>query len=277
MSRWSAGSVQTNGISMHYYRSTTDGRGNKPPLVLAHGLTDNGLCWKPIARVLAETYDCIMPDARGHGFSSAPDSGYTNKEHAADYAGLIEALGLERPAILGHSMGGGTTTQLAADFPKLVRGALLEDPPWRPQPKAGDALETSSRSDYWQNYVLEINALTIGALIEKGRAERAEWPEAEYDGWSAAKQQVDLKATDYARVSSVPWWEKVSQIECPTLLMIADTEKGAIVDRATADAVAALNGRVQVVHIPGAGHNIRREQPARYLAVVQEFLAKLYS
>ncbi len=272
MSRWSAGSVQTNGITMHYYRSG----GDKPPLVLAHGLTDNGLCWKPIARVLAETYDCIMPDARGHGFSSAPEEGYTNKEHAADYAGLIEALGLDRPAILGHSMGGGTATQLAADFSKLVRGALLEDPPWRPRPKAGDSLETSDRSDYWQNYVLEINSLTIGALIDKGRTERAGWPEAEYDGWSAAKQQVDLKATDYARVSSVPWWELVPKIQCPTLLVIADVEKGAIVDRATADEVAALNDKVEVTQIPGAGHNIRREQPQRYLEVVQNFLATLY-
>lgn len=272
MSRWSAGSVQTNGITMHYYRTG----GLLPPLVLAHGLTDNGLCWKPIANVLAETYDCIMPDARGHGFSSAPDSGYTNKEHAADYAGLIQALALDRPAVLGHSMGGGTTTQLAADFPELVRGALLEDPPWRPQPKDGDSLETTNRSDYWQTYVQEINSLTIGELVEKGRKERAAWPESEYDGWSAAKQQVDIRATDYARLSSVPWWEKVPQIQCPTLLIIADVDDGAIVDRATADEVATLNDKVQVIHIPGAGHNIRREQPKRYLEVVQNFLATLY-
>lgn len=272
MSRWSAGSVQTNGITMHYYRSG----GSKPPLVLAHGLTDNGLCWKPIAKVLADTYDCIMPDARGHGFSSAPEEGYTNKDHAADYAGLIETLGLDQPAILGHSMGGGTATQLAADFPKLVRGALLEDPPWRPRSHGMGGPESGDRAATWRADVVANNQLTSIALINKGRADRAAWPDAEFDGWSAAKQQVDPKAVDYARVSSVPWWELVPKIECPTLLIIADTEKGAIVDQTTAEEVAARNDKVQVTRIPGAGHNIRREQPLRYLEVVQEFLATVY-
>lgn len=272
MSRWSAGSVKTNGITMHYYRTG----GDKPPLVLAHGLTDNGLCWKPIAMVLAERYDCIMPDARGHGFSSAPESGYTNAEHAADYAGLIEALGLDRPAMLGHSMGGGTTTQLAASYGQLIRGALLEDPPWRPRSAPIGGPESVARAEAWRADVLANRQLTVIDLINKGRADRAAWPDAEFDGWSGAKQQVDPNAVDYARVSSVPWWETVPQISCPTLLIIGDVERGAIVDEATATAVAALNPTIQVAHVPGAGHNIRREQPARYLEVVQQFLAQLY-
>lgn len=276
MTRWSAGSVQTNGISMHYYRSGKDESGNKPPLVLAHGLTDNGLCWKPIARALAETYDCIMPDARGHGFSSAPEDGYTNAKHAADYAGLIEALGLDRPAILGHSMGGGTATQLAADYPQLVRGALLEDPPWRPQSHPRGGPESAARAEEWRKDVLANNQLTVIDLLKKGRDDRAAWPDAEFDGWSAAKQQVDPKAVDYARVSSAPWWELAPKIECPTLLIIADVEQGAIVDQATAEAVKALNSKIEVAHIPGAGHNIRREQAEQYLRVVQRFLATLY-
>jgi len=272
MSRWSAGSVQTNGITMHYYRSG----GNKPPLVLAHGLTDSGLCWKPIAQQLAESYDCIMPDARGHGFSSAPESGYTNTDHAADYAGLIDALELAQPAILGHSMGGGTAAQLAANYPQLVRGALLEDPPWRPQETVAKAPESTERAEAWRNDVRSGNQLSTHALLEKGRSERPTWPDAEFDGWSAAKQQVSPNAIDYARYRSTPWWEVVPMIKCPTLLIIAAVAEGAIVDQATADAIAAMNEQFQVAHIAGAGHSIRREQPERYLAVVQAFLATLY-
>jgi len=257
---------------MHYYRSG----GNQPPLLLAHGLTDSGLCWKPIARVLAESYDCVMPDARGHGFSTAPEAGYTNAEHAADYAGLIEALGLDRPAILGHSMGGGTAAELAASYPQLVRGALLEDPPWRPRSHAIGGPESVERAQQWRKDVLANNQLTVLDLLQKGRGERAAWPDAELDGWSAAKQQVDPKAIDYAYLSSTPWWELIAKLACPTLLIIADVEKGAIVDQTTADAVAALNSQIQVAHIAGAGHNIRREQAERYLAVVQEFLSTLY-
>src|SRR5947209_17951539 len=86
---WTSGEVQTNGIRMHYYR--TGGDGLKPQLVLAHGATDDGLCWTRVAQALETEYDVIMPDARGHGLSDAPAEGYTASDHAADLAGLITA------------------------------------------------------------------------------------------------------------------------------------------------------------------------------------------
>src|SRR5438105_6683569 len=101
MPEWFSGDVDANGIRIHYYRTG----GDKPPLVLAHGATDSGLCWTRVARDLESDYDVIMPDARGHGMSEAPDGGYTSADHAADLAGVIRGLGLERPAVAGHSMG----------------------------------------------------------------------------------------------------------------------------------------------------------------------------
>ena len=125
VSTWTSGDVATNGIRMHYYRTG----GGKPPLVLAHGATDDGLCWTRVARALESDYDVIMPDARGHGLSDAPANGYSSQDHAADLAGLIGALELKTPAIGGHSMGAAATLRLVADYPDLVRGAFLEDPP----------------------------------------------------------------------------------------------------------------------------------------------------
>src|SRR5689334_14974538 len=103
MSEWSSGEVETNGITMHYYR--TGSGGQKPSLVLSHGATDDGLCWSRVARALESDYDVIMPDARGHGLSTAPEQGYSSMDHAADLAGFIRALGLQRPGVGGHSMG----------------------------------------------------------------------------------------------------------------------------------------------------------------------------
>jgi pimeloyl-ACP methyl ester carboxylesterase len=60
MASWQSGDVETNGIRLHYTRTG----GAKPPLVLAHGVTDSGLCWTPIAEALAADYDVIMVDAR---------------------------------------------------------------------------------------------------------------------------------------------------------------------------------------------------------------------
>ena len=58
---------------------------------------------------------------------------------------------------------------------------------------------------------------------------------------------------------------------CPALLITADLDKGAIVSPEAAAKMQKLIPGLQVVHIPGAGHNIRREQPAKFLDIVQEF------
>ena len=133
MPPWQSGDVEANGIRLHYTR-TGDA---KPPIVLAHGFSDDGLCWTPVAQALAPDYDVIMVDARGHGLSDAPAHGYGPAEHAADLAGAIAALGLRRPAVLGHSMGAGTALALAGMYPDVPGAILLEDPPawWAPSPE----------------------------------------------------------------------------------------------------------------------------------------------
>ena len=110
MTSWTTGICEANGINIHYMRTG----GYKPPLVLLHGLTGSGACWTPLARTLESDYDVIMPDARGHGKSSAPLHGYLYRDHASDVIGLIEALELAAPVLLGHSMGGMTAAVVAS-------------------------------------------------------------------------------------------------------------------------------------------------------------------
>lgn len=271
MPRWIAGSIQANGINLHYYRTG----GQKPPVVFAHGLTDNGLCWAPLVRELEADYDCIMVDARGHGWSTAPESGYTNDDHAADYAALIQQLALDKPALIGHSMGGGTGAQLAASYPTLLRGAILEDPPWRSQQTAAVAEDRSAFAEQWRADVITNRSRSLEELIAGVKLRSPLWSAAEIDQWAPSKQQVSPQALDYALYPSTPWWEVVGQITCPTLLVTADVADGAIVDPATAAQAVALNPKIEVAYISGAGHNIRRENFAAYVATVRAFLARL--
>lgn len=271
MSRWIAGSVQANGLNLHYYRTG----GPKPSLVFAHGLTDNGLCWAPLVRELEADYDCIMMDARGHGWSTAPASGYTNDDHAADYAALIQQLALTKPALVGHSMGGGTGAQLAANYPTLLRGAVLEDPPWRPQGTMAPAEERRAHAEQWRADVIANRSRSLETLIASVKQRSPLWSDAEIDQWAPSKQQVSPQALDYVLAPSKPWWEVVGQITCPTLLVTADVAAGAIVDQATAAQAVALNPQIEVAYIKGAGHNIRRENFAAYVATVRAFLARL--
>ena len=87
-----------------------------------------GFCWTALARELEAEYDVIMPDARGHGRSSAPAYGYRYEDHANDVVSLIQALGLASPILIGHSMGGMTASVVIARHPTLLRGLILADP-----------------------------------------------------------------------------------------------------------------------------------------------------
>ncbi len=117
---WSEGAVEANGIRHHYYRTG----GSKPALVLLHGFMEGALAWLHVAHVLEKEFDLIMVDARGHGQSGRIGSGFTPKLLAEDAAGVIRALNLRAPRVLGFSQGAATAVRLAAWQPELVRSAV---------------------------------------------------------------------------------------------------------------------------------------------------------
>ena len=111
MAEWSEGDLPINGISIHYYRMGARG---KPPVVLLHGFSDGGLAWLRLATDLAPNYDLIMLDAAGHGRSGGVEHGFRTRA-VGDVLAAIDQLGLDRPALVGHSMGAGTAAGVAVD------------------------------------------------------------------------------------------------------------------------------------------------------------------
>jgi pimeloyl-ACP methyl ester carboxylesterase len=268
---WTSGDITSNGIRMHYTRTG----GDKPPLVLAHGATDSGLCWTRVAHVLESDYDVVMPDARGHGLSEAPESGYTSLDHAADLAGLIRGLRLERPAVGGHSMGAGTTLALAATYPELVSCAVLEDPGIRledaPLPTGRDP-----RSEMRTN--IEI-AQSQGreAGIARGRSIHPGWSDEEFGPWADAKARVSARfMNQLGGRPSFAWREMLPRVRCPMLLVTSDPDRGGIVTPEAAEEARRLQPSLEVVHLSGAGHNIRREQFEAFVGAAGAFLGANY-
>lgn len=271
MPEWFSGDVVANGLNIHYARTG----GDKPALVLSHGATDSGLCWTRVARALEADYDVIMPDARGHGLSDAPPSGYASRDRAADLASLIDALGLRRPAVGGHSMGAATTLRLIADYPDLASCAILEDPGFRSSepgpPRPGQpAPRTALRT-----LVLDAQSDGLEATIARGRASSPAWAEEEFEPWAAAKLQVRRAYLDdsTAHSSGEEWRELLPRVRCPVLLVTSDPELGGIVTPEAARAATELLPWLQVVRLRGAGHNIRREQFEPFVRAVRDFLA----
>lgn len=272
MSVWQSDYIQVGEIRLHYTRTG----GDKPPVVLAHGFSDDGLCWTPVAEVLAPAYDVIMVDARGHGRSTGPEQGYGSVEYAGDLAGLISGLGLGRPTVLGHSMGAVTALALAGLYPELPRAILLEDPPawWTRGPSDSPAaIAGRARMDA---RIIGLKRKTREELIADQHREAPAWSEAELAPWAEAKQRFSLYVLNRSGVAPVDWPETLRRITCPTLLITADPERGGIVTPDDAAVFQTLVSQAQVAHIPGAGHNIRREQFARYLEVVGGFLAEVH-
>jgi pimeloyl-ACP methyl ester carboxylesterase len=268
MSHWQSGDVEANGIRLHY---TCTG-GAKPPIVLAHGFSDDGLCWTPVAQALAPDYDIIMVDARGHGLSDAPAQGYSPADHAADLAGAIAALGLRRPAVLGHSMGAGTALVLAGMYPEVPRAILLEDPPawWAPSLELPVAAE--DRLAQRRHWIEELKSKTRAELIAAQRIAAPGWSEAELGPWADSKLRFNLSAMNLDPNASVDWPATLRRITCPALLIAADPARGAIITDESAASLRGLVPQLRVAQIAGAGHNIRRDQFDRYLEVVRAFL-----
>ncbi len=267
---WYDGYVAANGLRFHYWRTG----GDKPSVVLCHGFSDNGLCWLPVARALEADYDVIMLDARGHGLSDAPEDGYTTEDRAADLAACIRALGLEKPAVLGHSMGGATAAYAAYKYPELIGKALLEDPAWwddNPhQPMTEEERQTFVEER--RAGILAQKSKSREALMAQCRKDCPAWAEEELGNWAISKQQMSPYVIGIFEQQRPPWREMVAEIRCPVLLITANVERGAIVTPPMAEEAARIAPHLQVAPIPTAGHNVRREDFPAYMAAVKAFL-----
>lgn len=244
----------------------------KPPLVLLHGLTDDGLCWSRVANELRGDFDIIMIDARGHGYSDAPASGYTARHHASDAAAVIRALNLPPCVVMGHSMGGAETAQLAADYPELVRAVILEDPSWRDTPRWETPAQTQAVAEEWRAGILKNRAMGFEALHAAIREEHPDWHSEETIPWTRAHLLTRPEVVNYVTEPMQNWREVAAKIICPALLVVADVPRGAIVDETVIAGARERMPQLQVARVANAGHNIRRENWESFMAQINAFL-----
>jgi pimeloyl-ACP methyl ester carboxylesterase len=100
-----------------------------PLLVLIHGITSNSATWDRVLPALAKRYTVLGPDLLGHGRSEKPPrDDYSVAAHANTIRDLMDALGHERATFIGHSLGGGVALQLAYQYPERVDRLVLVAP-----------------------------------------------------------------------------------------------------------------------------------------------------
>jgi N-formylmaleamate deformylase len=264
LTSWSTGNCKTNGINIHYTRTG----GNKPPLILLHGLTANGACWAALAHAIEGDYDVIMPDARGHGKSSVPDYGYRYEDHANDVVGLIEALQLSSPILIGHSMGGMIAAVVASRDPELLRCLVLADPTFL-SPKVQREVRDSDVADQHRKYL----NMSLDDVVAEARMRHPDRSLDTIELIARARLQTSLGAFDVLTPPNPDYMQVVSAIKVPGLLVIGGS--GGVVSPAVAADLQRLNPRLQVEQIPEAGHGLHYDQPKGFAVVVQSFLRSI--
>jgi len=265
---WQSAYVNSNGIRLHYWR--TGGVG-KPAIVLAHGITDYGLNWAGLAERLEDEYDIVMYDARGHGYSDKPNGPYDLATHVADLVGLIRALDIERPVLMGHSMGGATVALAAATHADLARAVILEDPA-----DMLARLEPLSEAiiPKWKMQIRGDRRAGRAKLMALARDKRHPgWQDRDYELWAESKllvnpDVVDILHGDGFGDAGVTY----PRLLVPTLILKADADAEG---RKKHIEIAALLPNGRLVHIEGAGHVIRNDKPEDTEREIRSFLSGL--
>lgn len=257
---WSAHTLHANGVRFHYYRV-----GDGPPVVLLHGFSNDSRCWEPLVTELTDDYEVTLYDARGHGRSAAPDDGYAIEHRVSDLRAILTTLGIERPILIGHSMGATTIAATAVRYSALSRAVVLEEPAGMyGEPEAGP----DERARIVTERIESVRTQSVEELM-------AEYPEREpalarrlAAGDAACRPQIAKIARE-----GYPKLEQIApDIDCPTLVLKADTDpERRIIDRATAAELE--HGRL--VHVPDAGHNVFYDEFDTAYTELQAFLSQL--
>jgi len=268
-SDWHSSNINIRQNNIFYWRTG----GDKTQIILAHGFTDDSSCWFDVATDLENDFDVIMYDAVGHGLSSrlVKDQPLDMVE---DLHGFITSLKLNRPIILGHSMGAAVGAGLAVKFPGLIGALILEDVPWiEPAPKS-DQLKNqkqTSKSNYPQ-IIARLQAGTVEEAIEFSKKHHPDWIESAHEPWAKSKMKFDLTFFSTKWPESPNWKDVAAKINSHTLLLTGDMAIGGLVTTKVAIKALELIPGLEWAHIPGAGHLIRYEQYSPYIKAVKTFL-----
>lgn len=260
-SNWSVGTVEVSGGRLAYHRTC----GSGPAMLLSHGLTDNGLCWRRVALALQADYDVVMLDARGHGETSwMPRNG--EHDPARDIAEVVDGLGLKSPILMGHSVGAMATATFANTYPHVASKLILEDPPFLPPLKETEVID---RQEKFRNQVAGFKIMSATEITDMGRKLSPNWHVDEFPAWARGKQQVDPAAWP---ISLPRWQDIIENITAPTLLVYGEVERGGLVTQEVAADAMDINPNIRTAQIAGAGHNIRRENFGKFINVISNFL-----
>jgi haloacetate dehalogenase len=276
--------VVTRATRIHYRRL-----GQGPGMVLLHGYPQIGHMWRKVMPAFAERFTVVAPDLRGYGDSDRPIRGYDKRTMAADIADVIQALGIQPVALIGHDRGARVAHRFALDHPSLLtRLVLLDIAPrttsspdrsgerrarwhwfFHQLPDLPEAL-TAGREEIYLRYMYRTSAYNPAAIEE----------EAVQEYLRCFRQPGAMRAAfdDYRAGATIDFEQdgadRDKKVAAPTLILWG--EAGGRRPQVP-DMLGVWKERcAQVVGhaVPGSGHFIPEEQPAAVIEAVLRFVGE---
>ncbi len=242
--------------------------GSGPDLVIVPGITSPAITWGFVAAPLASTHRVLCLDNRGRGLSDKPRRGFSLEDYTRDLKAMVDELRLERPILLGHSMGARIIAVFSARHPDRAGPLLIVDPPMS---GPGRAPYPITRETFRKQVV---QARDEGVTVAEIRGQYPRWDEeacrlrAEWLG-SCDETAVLESHRSFEQEDILPF---LRAVKAPALFLYG--EESPVV---TAESVkeVAENPELEMVGVPGAAHMLPWENFAGFLAPVQSFLERV--
>ena len=233
-------------------------------LVLLPGLGDSWRSYELVLPHLPSTFRTIAVSQRGHGDSDKPEKGYTIRDLAADLNALLDALGIQRAVIAGHSSASIVARKFAVDHPEKIAGLVLESSFVKLGEVAAQfgAQVASLEDPISQEFARDFATATVGRPV----------PKAFLDSMIEESLRAPARVwrETFASLLAYDDSAEVAKLDVKTLVMWGD--KDAIIDRAATDALARSIRDSRLVVYEGVGHTPHWEDPPRFAHDIAAFV-----
>jgi pimeloyl-ACP methyl ester carboxylesterase len=253
--------IQANGIRIHL---SEKGHGERA-VVFLHYWGGSSRTWRFVMNELSGAYRTIATDHRGWGESDAPETGYTIGDLADDAQGAIDALGLSRYVLVGHSMGGKVAQLVASRRPQGLEGLVLVAPsppsPMMLSDEQRAVMVSAYESRESVGWVLD-NVLTGSTLTPERREQVIEdslrgAPQAKA-AWPNVAMREDITG-------------EVTAIDVPVLVIAGERDQVDRVETLQAELLPRIAGaRLEI--LPSIGHLSPLEAPSAVAAAIERFV-----
>jgi len=246
--------------------------GEQPATLLLHGIGNYGRYWDFFADAVAGRLRLIAPDARGHGDSGKPADAYAPEEFVADAVAVLDALGVERALVVGHSMGGTHAIRLAAAHPDRVARLVIVDAGPEPLPEGSERARRLSlgRPDQFASAddALAYLRRTSPGYSDEVYANRMRWLFRQDAGALVWRSSRDALASIMSVASHGDLWGQLQAVRCPVLLVRGTRSNVLSADVAQRMIKTLADGRLVELD---AGHNVALDRPQELADAVVAF------